>query len=211
MKKYYYTLLVFLTLSCSSTKNKNVEIKETQKNISVQKQRITSTYSKDLPYPFLHINGFKNFELRDYNLKLDRKKLTVKELRFNATYSSFYTKKVMFDNFGDWDQAIRVRGSRHPLLMWKNIKLNKNQDKEYIIIARSFEDTRSSISKLKRSGEKFSIYTSVMVLDSELNDCFSNPKDRQLIINYFSKGIKNLTNSELFYNKYWNMVQRKDF
>ena len=209
MKNCYYILFIVFIYSCSSTKDRYINIRETQKNIHIQKQKRVPTASKDLPYPFVHINGFKNHELKDYNFTLNGKKLSVKELRFNAVYSSFYTKKVMFDNFGKWDKIISIKKTRHPLLVWQNIKLDKNQEKEYTIIARSFEDTTADKNVLKRKDEEFSIYASVIVLDADFNDCFSNTKDKENIINYFSEGIKNLTNSELFYNTYWSLVNRR--
>lgn len=212
MKKF--TLIFtyfFLIYECSAQKIINFEpkkeFKETQKNIYIPQQRKVETASKELYYPYLHINGFKDYEITKKEVPLlAKEKIKVSEISFNATYSSFYTRKVMFDNFGDWNKGLFLKKSRFPLLIWEDIKLLKNSDELFTVIAGGFEDTNGLQLKSKVTKNNHSIYSSIIVLDSNGNDYLAgNRPHKKDIINFFANGIKNLDNSLLFYTKfhYW--------
>lgn len=213
-KKHLFYLLIIL--SCSAKKNTIAKQKTNQKYHIVTPQ-VLKTYDQTLKYPFIHINGFKDFEINSSNLIKNKNSSYAKELRFNATYSSFYTKNVMYEKFGLWDEEYKVKREKHPVLIWKNVKLF-NDENLYTVYATGFENSKGDGNQVKSNsyhkqvkGGNYSIYASIIVLDSSGKDCLSddNLTLRKSIIEYFSNGIKNLTSNNEFYDLYWKAVRKK--
>lgn len=205
-KTTLYFCLILLVSSCGpaikikaykpSKKIKN--IKKPDSIYIVKSERVPTAY-KGFKYPYMHINGFKDYEISTSKILNIGKFKNLNELKFYYTYSSFYTRKSMYEKYNNWDKSISIKGIRKPYLIWENINLFKNSNKKYTIIAGGFEST-TSISDADRT------YSSVFVLDEKGNDCLAD-KDSALtkkIISFFSKGILNLTNSEEFYSKFHN-------
>ena len=207
-------IIIFLVIiyGCS-TKN----IVESNKKNHIITPKIVKTANQNLPYPYVHINGFKDYEINLSNLFRDKNNYFAKELRFNATYSAFYTKKVMYEKFGLWSKEVRIKKEKHPVLIWENIKLF-NDNNLYTVFTKGFENTKGSGNQVKENnfhkqvkGSNHGIYASVIVLDSTGGDCLSDNNQvlKKLIIEYFSNGIKNLTSNNEFYDIYWKSVKRK--
>lgn len=203
--KYIVILTAFLFFSCSSSKIKIVDFKEDKNSkyfkkpdsIFIVQSKIIPTAYKGFKYPYMHVNGYKDYEISTSKFLKEGKFKNSNELKFNHTYSSFYTRKSMFDKYGNWDKAIFIKGASKPYLVWENINLFKSNNKKYTIIAGGFESTNS-----KRDEDR--IYASVFVFDENGNDCLQD-KDSVLakqIITFFSDGIKSLTNSNEFYEKF---------
>ncbi|MDX1828617.1 MAG: hypothetical protein R3342_03630 [Lutibacter sp.] len=183
MKKIIVLLLGIILIKCSST----IEIPKTEK-----------IKTKNPTTPYIYINGFNKVDIFPVLLINNNDSIYINELRFNAVYSSFYTKKVMFEKFGMWDKKIRPNNERHPILIWKDRKLFENKNELFDI----------ATSGIEKGGI---IYASVIVFDSDNKDCLSvDSKIKDSIINYFSNGIKNLTNDKKFYKTYWNMIRQYD-
>ena len=208
MKKIYlFSLLIIV--SCS-TKKITVGKQKTNQKYHIVTPQVVKTHDQTLKYPFIHINGFKDFEINSSNLIKDKNSSFAKELRFNATYSSFYTKKVMYEKF-------RVKREEHPVLIWKNVKLFNN-DNLYTVYATGFENSKGDGNQVKSNryhkqvkGSNHGIYASIIVLDSSGKDCLSDDNQvlKKSIIEYFSNGIKNLTSNNEFYDLYWKAVKKK--
>jgi hypothetical protein len=205
MKKPYLFLSFFiLIISCGpAIKITNYNSKSIKNrfpepdSIFIPKPKIVSTYSKVGSYPFIHKNGYKSYEITDSKVLKNRDSLFAKELKFYATHSSFYTRQSMYEKFGDWDKNLYIRGKSRPLLIWEKVKLFPDKEKYYYVIAGGSECTTCRVD-LKN------IYASIIVLDENRNDCLTdkNPNLKKEIINLFSDGIRNLTNSSEFYNKF---------
>lgn len=212
MKKVLFISIILL-YSCSSQRITEYTPKigaetKTQTNISIPETKMVRTANPNLPYPYIHINGFKDYEIvKSKSIKIDGLTVYPNELRFNATYSSFYTKKVMYDNFGNWNKNLFFSGKRHPMLIWESVKLLNNKKELYYVIAFGLEIT-NSIPISKNNKIKHSIYASVIIFDSKGNDCLTdeNPELKKQLIEYFSNGIKNLNSNDEFYDKYWTLI-----
>ena len=153
---------------------------------STTKQRATENPN----FPFLYTNGYKDYKLKSV-LRVDQNETAeITELPFNAVESAMYTQKLMFDKFGAWNKEIKQPNYKNPTLIWENIKIFANKDKYYTVAANGVESNEA-------------IYASVMVYNSENNDCLSadNP-EKELLIKYFSNEIKKLNNNENFYQLY---------
>lgn len=209
MKETVLIIVLFIFISCSSTprieeytpvssKTEHSEIKTS----AVPKTTIVKTANPNLKYPFLHKNGFKDYEIVKSKYIKTSDSHYANELRFNATYSSFYTKKLMYDHFGNWNKNLFLsNGRRKNMLIWENVKLFDDNDQLFYVAAGGFENT-DSVS------EEYPVYSSVIVLDSNRNDCLSdkNIELKESIITFFSNGINNLNSDKEFYDKYWKMV-----
>jgi hypothetical protein len=172
-------------------------------SIFIPKPIRIKTYSKKSSYPYIHKNGYKSYKITVSKTVKDKNSFFANELIFYSTYSSFYTRKLMYEKFGNWNNNLFIRGIRTPFLIWNKVKLFANKDAYYYVVAGGFECTTCD--------EYDSIYASIMILDENKNDCLSN-KNLELkkeIIGFFSKGITNLTNSTEFYDKFWNVVNTK--
>lgn len=201
---YLFLSFTLLLISCGpAIKIKNNNPKTIQNrfpepdSIFIPKTTIVGTYSKKGNYPFIHKNGYKSYEITKSKTVKDRDSIFTNELKFYATYSSFYTRQSMYEKFGDWDKNLFIRGENSPFLIWEKVKLFADKENHYTVIAGGFECTTCDVN-LKN------IYASIMVLDENKNDCLTdkNPKLKKEIINFFSNGIRNLTNSHEFYNKF---------
>ena len=208
MKKLYplFSMLIFMTCApaLKTTDYKpNIYRSEITNpdSIFIPKPEIVDTYSKKGNYPYMHKNGFKSFEITKSKTVKNKDSIFANELKFYATYSSFYTRKSMYEKFGNWDKILSIRGERTPFLIWKKVKLFPEKEKYFYVVTGGHECTTCDVD-LK------SIYASVIVLDENKNDCLTdkNPQLKKEIIALFSDGIKNLTNSEEFYGKFWGLV-----
>lgn len=212
MKRILFLMYITLLLSsCGPTikitdYNPNLYRKKISSPDSIfpQKSIIVRTASKKGNYPFIHKNGFKTYEIIKSKTVKNKNSIFANELKFYATYSSFYTRKSMYEKFGNWNKNLYIKEERTPFLIWEKVKLFPKKDKYFYVIAAGSECTTCNVD-LKN------IYSSIIVLDENKNDCLTdrNPKLKKEIINFFSEGIKNLTNSNEFYEKFWGLVLKK--
>lgn len=174
-----------------------------QDSIFIPKPIRVDTNSKKGNYPYIHINGFKSYEIKKSKTVKTKDAVFANELKFYATYSSFYTRKSMYEKFGDWHKNMFIRRQRTPFLIWEKVKLFPDKKEYYTVIAGGSECTTCKPS-LKN------MYSSVIVLDENKNDCLTNenPKLKKEILKLFSEGIKNLTNNNEFYDKFWRIAIR---
>lgn len=212
-------IIFLLSLGCStkSVINSNKKGINSKQETSIETPRRVPTHNKNLPYPFIHINGFKDFEILTSNIIKDSTSSYASELRFNATYSAFYTKQVMYEKFGLWNKKLRIKREEHPILIWENVNLF-NDGNLFTVYATGFENTNGPGNQVKNNsfhkqvkGSNHGIYASVIVLDSSGIDCLKqdNIELRNSIIEFFSDGIKNLSTSNEFYDLYWKEVRRR--
>lgn len=145
--------------------------------------------------PFIYKNGYLNYSILKKAVVLKKDSVNVHVLKFNAVFSAMYSKKVMYDKFGKWTIEIRPNFSdQHPILVWEKVKLFENEDKLYTVYADGDESWEE-------------IYASFMVFDENNDDCLSDShSDKTKVIEYFSNGIKNLSNNKDFYTVYWQSV-----
>lgn len=201
-------LLILISSSCATTKTtkyiagKYYEEIKSSKPIHIPKPQKIPTASNKLPYPFIHINGFVNYKIQKSKYVKNNSGNLINELNFYATHSSFYTRKVMYDTFNNWDKNLFISNQRVPMLIWEKVKLLPNRDENFYVVAGGYEDTNS---------KKNTIYSSISILDSKGNDCLTNktPILKKEIIQFFSNGIKNLNTDQEFYAKFWGLINKK--
>ncbi|MXS72533.1 hypothetical protein GSF70_15060 [Flavobacteriaceae bacterium W22] len=146
--------------------------------------------------PFIYKKGFGKYTILTKKILLkDRSTKELNELKFDAVYSCFYTKKMMYENFGKWTKEIRPNiDDSHPILVWEKIKLFKDEDKLYSVYANGEENQDE-------------IYASVLVFNENNQDCLAKTSsEKEKIIMFFSDGIKNLSNSNKFHRLYSRWV-----
>jgi hypothetical protein len=173
MKNLRLTIIItFILTSCSSTKK-------------VSEKRCKSVSKSD--YQYILEDKFESI--------VNNKQILLNEVKYECVYSSFYTQKGMYDRFGKWDNLIYAKGSRHPILLWNNVKLFPNDTTEFIVAANGLESTKTT-------------YASVLVFDKKNNDLLTEQSEyKKKLIDYFSKMIKsNNSKKRDFYEKYWKTV-----
>lgn len=207
MKKIFVLIfLVSIASSFSQSKIKDYnptsysEIFKEPDSIFIEKPKKIETAYKGFKYPYIHINGYHGSSIKKSNYKNFK---TFFELKFYHTYSSFYTRKVMYEIFGNWNSYFSVKHQNTPFLIWKNIKLFKDDDRKFTVIAGGYE-----CSTCKSDNDR--IYSSIFLLDQNGNDLLldQNSELVKKTMQFFSEGIKNLTNSNEFYNKFWKLAKK---
>jgi hypothetical protein len=126
---------------------------------------------------------------------LEDKSIFINEIQYYCVYSAMLSMQAMYENFGRWDYLIKAtdKGSGN-LLFWNDIKLFKNENIKYTIIARGKEDYGY-------------IYCSYMVLDQNGNDVLTNKESIKKFKKRLGSLIKNANRgNEDFYKNYWTAV-----
>lgn len=143
-------------------------------------------------------NDYKNILVEKFESNVDNETLFFNEVKYECVHSAMYTAKVMYDKFGKWNNAIFPKGERHPLLVWKNVKLFPNDSTEFIVATNGLESIET-------------IYASVLVFDKQNNDLLTeNSVYKAKLIEYFSGMIRaNNSKKEEFYEIYWKTVDPK--
>lgn len=209
MKKNFLVFSVLFLFSCKPTKNITnyqpgkyyATIKSTSP-IHIPKSEKIATASKKLAYPFIHINGFRNYDIKKSEYIKNNNSNYANELVFHATYSSFYTRNIMYNNFGNWDKNLFSSNKKTPFLIWEKVKLLPTKNETFYVVAGGRESESS----------KNNIYSSIVVLDSKGNDCLTdkNPQLKKEILLFFTNEIKNLNTDTEFYSKFWGLVLKKN-
>jgi len=138
-------------------------------------------------------------EKPDYTIEtvvssIENNAISINELRFYNIKSAMDSKKIMFDKFGKWNKAVVNPNERHPVLVWENISFFKGDSKTYSIAASGIETPTEH-------------YTSVIVFNDKNEDCLSpTSNERQFIINYFSKSLKNVSSDDAFSKAYSPLI-----
>ncbi len=78
---------------------------------------------------------YNNVLFEDLSLSINGKTLPLTLITFTHTESDLVGKKRIFELYGNWEKALGLPTSKHPLLMWKNIPLLDNDYKMMTIIA----------------------------------------------------------------------------
>lgn len=163
----------------------------THKNIS-EKSRISNCAQN-------YKNGFSRIAFEETPLIVNTKTEKITEVKFICLYSFLQIKKIMYDNFGKWDDESMGKQSQHPLLIWKDLPLLKNTTEKFTVIADGEEpynkETYGSISVLDQNG--------MDVLSAESQ--YRNP-----LLNLFSNMIKETDHqNEEFHRLYLKKVSPK--
>ncbi|CAM1350347.1 hypothetical protein [Tenacibaculum crassostreae] len=144
-----------------------------------------------------NIKWFENYEITPFLAVENLNSTYINELRFIEVRSSFYTKEIMWNNFGKWDKVIKPIEENHPILIWERRKLFDYQDELYTILAYGVENKKI-------------MYSSIIILDSDKKDCLSNNSIvKDSLISYFSNKMKNLKNfnsNQDLYKEYLKMI-----
>ena len=177
-----------ISLNCYSQKH----LSKKEKGVGIAKK----TENPNTPY--IYKNGFLNYTITKIPLDKNDETKNPNELKFNATFSSMYSKKVMFDKFGKWTKEVRPNNERHPILIWDNVKLFDDNDQLFKVYADGSENRNE-------------IYSSVLVFDLDGKDCLSeNSIYKEKLIAYFSDGIQKLKDDRKFFDLYWDSLNKFD-
>lgn len=143
---------------------------------------------------FIVKNGYQNISESEIILVIDKDSLMLNEVKYDCTFTAFYTQKAMFDNYGKWNEKLFSGNKQHPILMWKNVSFFEDDDRKFNVIAGGNEGPNT-------------ISCSIMVFDSK-NDYLSNSSTyKSKLIKHFSDLIKsNKFRSDKFYETYWKEV-----
>jgi hypothetical protein len=172
-KTLFITFIIISSISCA-VKKKHIQEKQCNRVLK---------------------NDFRNIVSDQFNYLTENGTLTVNEVKFECVFSAMYTKKVMYDKFGLWNEEVYINSETRPNLVWNNIHLFDNDDTKFTIIARGIENPTTT-------------YASIMVLDHKNNDLLSpTSKYKSKLINLFSQLIKNNNSkNKKFYDVYWKIV-----
>ena len=100
----------------------------------------------------------------------------------------------MYEKYGKWDKEIWPEKERHPILVWENIQFFDSEKELFSIAANGTESWEE-------------IYVSVIVFDSQDNDCFKeNSKHKESLPTFFDLVIRSVNSDKEFYNIYWDIV-----
>ena len=144
--------------------------------------------------PFIYKNGYANYSIEKIPWRQNNDTVYLNSLKFNAVFTAFYTKKIMYDKFGMWSKEIRPNNEAHPILLWENVQLFKNDNNLFSVYAKGDEKWDE-------------IYASVLVFDAEQNDCLGDDSTlKNKIISYFAKAIRTVEDKSDFYEVYWKSV-----
>lgn len=175
MKHCYLILFIILISSC-----------KTSQNLDHFKCN-NSKYSK---------NEFKNVTNDEYETVINNDTISINQIKYNCVFTGFLLKKVMYDNFGKWDESRYKKDERHPILVWKNVQLFSSQPEKYMIATTGGGE------------EENKIFASIMIFDKNGKDLLAeNLNLRNKITEYFTQLIKsnNMDHKE-FYPIYWKEV-----
>lgn len=190
MKKELLLLgLIAFLISCSASKtNSNPNNSYDSQAVGLRQKTVNPNT------PYIYKNGYNHISIVPI-LSLNGNDSTyINELRFNAVFSAMYTKKLMYDKYGKWDKEIWPEKERHPILVWENIQLFDSEKELFSIAANGTESWEE-------------MYASVIVFDSQDNDCFKeNSKHKESLLTFFDLGIRSVNSDKEFYNIYWDIV-----
>ncbi|CAL2107132.1 hypothetical protein T190115A13A_300016 [Tenacibaculum sp. 190524A02b] len=180
MKALFTIITLLILTSCSSIKNKSIE-------------ECTET----------KVNNYTDIIESKFESVIGKDTLLFNEIQYKCVVTSFYIKKIMYDTFGKWNQAIYPNNQTHPILLWNNVKLFPNDSLLYTIAARGDEGLASN---------KKYIYTSFLAFNEKNEDLLApDSQYKEKLITYFSKKIKeNHTHNKKFYDVYWQEVKNND-
>lgn len=159
MKKIISYLIIIIFYSCSSTNNKDIIKTEKHRDIKV-------VNVKDI---------------------IDKNSISFNELRFSEIKSAMDTQKLMYLEYGIWDNKAKglhqLNVSRK---IWENITIF-NDNQTFTIIA----DGTETVSEY---------YASLIIFDSNGKDCLEeNHPLREKIIDSFYEKMKNNKNKKFDY------------
>ncbi len=181
-KKYHIhrsAKFIVLILFSAVFQQINAQQKPTEDPAKIKSKGYQKTANPNIHY--VYTNGFKDYSIE----KLEGKETGFHELRFHHVASAMYTRQLMFDNFGKWQNEIEILGTE-PMLVWRDIKLLKNSKETFTVFA-------GGISEWKEK------YASISVFDSKRNDCLAeNHPLRKQLIQFFSEKIWNLADAKAF-------------
>jgi hypothetical protein len=141
-------------------------------------------------------NGFQNITDNKVLLEIKNDTLLLTEIKYECTFHSFYTGGIMYNEFGKWNNTLSSNTGM-TMMIWNNIQLFKNDTTRINVATKGTENTKT-------------INSSVIVYDNNNNDLLSkNSKYREKLIDYFSKRIKSIRNTDKFYEEYWKTVDPK--
>lgn len=106
MKKYIWTLLILIFLSCSSSKDVTKEQK------------------------------YSDFKIVNTPLIVKNDTIYVNELRFYKIQSALDGMKLMYQNYGKWNKKINgIHQQNINRIVWQNVKLIDGNDEKFTVIS----------------------------------------------------------------------------
>lgn len=113
---------------------------------------------------------------------------------YDCVLTSFITKKVLYDAYGEWDDLFYLPKERHPIMIWKN---------------RDVLHSGSSLTILATGEEDYeNMHGSIMIFDDKGNDMLkTGAENRKQLIKFVGTLIKeNDISKKEFYEIYWRQV-----
>lgn len=137
--------------------------------------------------------SIKGVKIDEFQFVLDNDTLHFNEVKFYCiNNNSFYSRKVMFDKFGMWQNEIYPKNERHPILLWTNLQLFEKDTTRYSIAALGDENRET-------------LYASFMAFDSNGKDVLNDSIQQNILVNYFENLIKNSKPRNTEFNEIYNL------
>ncbi|WP_157358295.1 hypothetical protein [Winogradskyella sp. J14-2] len=141
---------------------------------------------------YLYVDDFSGTSISTSDFIVQKDTISVSALKFECTYSAFYTSWVMYNNYGEWNDGVQPENSYNTYLIWKDIDLFSNGGK-YTVVTYGAEKPSD-------------IYSSLMVFDDKGRDMlFENSGVKTKLIDLFSTEIRKKKKKKLksiFHQKY---------
>ncbi|MGJ8684408.1 MAG: hypothetical protein ACSHWW_07285 [Nonlabens sp.] len=131
-------------------------------------------------------------ERKTYQL-INNDTIIATEVKFECVFNPFTTQKMMFDNFGKWNEFLTPNDRDHgKVLKWDNVQLFENDTKKFTVLADCVENHQT-------------MYASILVIDENGNDMLdSSSVYKDKLIEFFSQRIRaNKSNDDDFEELYW--------
>lgn len=143
----------------------------------------------------LRQNGFKSIIVEpSFESIVGEDTARINELKFSCMTIERKSQLIMYQKFGKWDSFVQTKDGTS-LLVWKNIKLFKNKEEKYTVVAHGVQN----------------LYTSFMVFDEHNKDLLSiDSTQKEELIKYFKKLIRNYSSKRSNFCKDYNEELKPD-
>ncbi|MFP2995030.1 hypothetical protein ABN763_03925 [Spongiivirga sp. MCCC 1A20706] len=169
----------------------------TKKTAYKEDYRVNTFVKTNNKCPKFYYNSFSNMIKDTFLSIVEKDTFRLTEIKFECVTTAMLTQKVLFDSFGDWDAAVFPNNARHPMLVWENRILIKDDKTRYNIVAQG-----------KESNEE--LYASIIVTNGLGEDQLSQVNQRNSIVDTVVALIRaNDKKKRKFYNYYWNTVNSR--
>lgn len=101
----------------------------------IEQPNVTTNKAEEIIKIPVKPSFYEDILSQNLTLKVEGKYIPLTMVTFTHTKSDLVGKKRLYELYGNWEKAINLSTSKHPLLVWKNVPLLDNDFKMMTIIA----------------------------------------------------------------------------